>query len=603
MGTSGNRPSYKIFSINTSIRNPLRNIEFLEYFKPFDNKPFDSNLKVQYLFQLVQNGVYIFTNLSENVKDKIKKGIPLTKEETRQAFIDNPQATGFSNRVVTQLRSLKDQGFLQFVQQARGNKYAIYKITKLGHELLDNKLERSDIYCKSMIGMHGCSIIRPALFNKTRPFLNTLFVINEVNKKWKVLTGEEGKGILRHEFATFVLSMKDCDYTAAANNIIEYRKKFGKNENEEYIKDYCFTKLGLEKVKYDTLMRDYVDDVYRKFALTGLIRQRGYFKYIYIDFSDINYGKVNQILETYKDYSWQGFNSSAAYYDYLYNIKLPWLENKKDKMEVLRQKAKVLNVDISSYDSIPEIENILNSISAQSAIKKQVELFTENEIYTELLILSKDLDRKSGLESIPEPLRLEFLLALMLGKKFGAEHIVSNLIFNDEGLPISFAPAKKVDLVFLDQKFNLVIEATMIRDRTQQYNNETDNLIRHLKDLELRTDDKYNMSLVAPYIHEDVCDFFQYKLGRFELDICPLTIARFVELCEISENIDEFKTNYELFISALSSIKNIKEYLDFVNHSSFNFISNNEVMIENEFLSQIYSIINEKIKKYFVFHI
>lgn len=44
-----------------------------------------------------------------------------------------------------------------------------------------------------------------------------------------------------------------------------------------------------------------------------------------------------------------------------------------------------------------------------------------------MLILSKDINRKSVFDSIPEPLRLEFLLALLFGKKCGAQYIVSNL--------------------------------------------------------------------------------------------------------------------------------------------------------------------------------
>ena len=38
MGTSGNRPGYKVFSISTTIRNPKRNADFLTAFQAFDGQ-------------------------------------------------------------------------------------------------------------------------------------------------------------------------------------------------------------------------------------------------------------------------------------------------------------------------------------------------------------------------------------------------------------------------------------------------------------------------------------------------------------------------------------------------------------------------------------
>ena len=36
MGTAGDRTGYKVFSINTTIRNPARNYDFLKVFERFD---------------------------------------------------------------------------------------------------------------------------------------------------------------------------------------------------------------------------------------------------------------------------------------------------------------------------------------------------------------------------------------------------------------------------------------------------------------------------------------------------------------------------------------------------------------------------------------
>ena len=51
MGTAGNRKGYKVFSINTTIRNPKRNRDFLAIFEPFNGKIFDEQTAYNYLYE------------------------------------------------------------------------------------------------------------------------------------------------------------------------------------------------------------------------------------------------------------------------------------------------------------------------------------------------------------------------------------------------------------------------------------------------------------------------------------------------------------------------------------------------------------------------
>lgn len=95
MGTSGNRVGFKVFSINTTVRNPQRNLEFLEHFQKFNGLVFDSKVKMLYLIELVKNGVYKFSNISSTIKEKLDNDIALNEAEIKEAFENNPQATGF----------------------------------------------------------------------------------------------------------------------------------------------------------------------------------------------------------------------------------------------------------------------------------------------------------------------------------------------------------------------------------------------------------------------------------------------------------------------------------------------------------------------------
>ena len=595
--TCGNRPGYKIFSFDTSLRNPKRNIEFLEVFKKFDGKPFDSKAKEKYLAECVKNGVYRFTNIDQNIKNKLENDIELTSEEVKQAFIDNPQATGFANRVVTHLRGLKDQFFLDFVKSGRCKEGALYKITPLGHLLLENNVLQSDIYTISMIGLHGKSPIRTAVYNKTRPFLNTLFVMEEVRKQ-TIAQHKEFKGILTHEFAAFVLSMKDCDYRKAASKIMQYRTKYGLEINKQYIENYIYNELGLLPISFDTLMKDYVDDVYRKFELTGLLRKRGMYRYTYIDFSIQNFGKVKQILDEFGGYYWHDFSSKAEYYDFVDSIQLPWNNDEKSRQLVLQEKADALGVQIDLTKGLDELEAYLNEISSQTAIVKQVENYSLEEIINELLILSGDSDKapSSKVEGLTEPLRLEFLLALLFGKKYGPSHVVSNLIYNDDGEPLNFAPGGKSDISFHSSDLNLIIEATMIKNKNQQLNSETSNLSRHLEDMENRSGTCFGMTLVAPYIHRDTCDYFEYTASRRNVKVCPLKISRILELIQISDTSDIFKNNFEIIVNALKESSScLIDFVEFINCKYLTFAENKH-LYKTSYEKILYSILEKAFK-------
>lgn len=304
MGTSGNRKGFKVFSINTTIRNPQRNIEFLKYFEKFNGLVFDEKVAMLYFVELVKNGVYQFSNLSNEIKEKILNDVELSDEEIQSAFENNPQATGFKGRVMTQLRALKDQNFLIF--QGARNKPTI-TMTKFAFDVVFRQDYITDIYSKIMIGLHAFNPSRTAIFNKARVFLNTIFVIDLLKKEWQNL-GFEAKGILQHEFKSFVLGMKDCDYKTCVKEILAYRKIYKLTENEDYIKKYLFEKQGLERINYNTL-NDYADDVFRKFEMTALLVKRGAFKNIYYDFSSFNIKKVESILSSFKNYKFESFSS------------------------------------------------------------------------------------------------------------------------------------------------------------------------------------------------------------------------------------------------------------------------------------------------------
>ena len=550
---------YKVFSFSTTIRNPQRNSVFLECLNKFNGLIFDSKNSRLYFEELVKNGIYKLSNIPSKINEKLINDDILSDLEFEELLKLNPQISSeekINFRIRTQLKALESQGFLIF----SGDKNKpIITMTNLAFELMSRKSYITDIYSKIMIGLHSHNPARKSTLNKARVFLNAIFVIDSLKKEWEKL-GNEAKGILKYEFKSFVLGMKDCDYKKCVQDILEYRKNYGLKENEKYISDYLFNKLGLKKIKYDSL-NDYADEVFRKFEMTGLLIARGKFKHIYYDFSNFNSKKIESLLNAYKNYDFKEFSNIEEYINFLDNIKLPWLDNDEVRKEVIKQKAKSLDIVLkdSDFENLNILEESLNQKFYNKALQSAILQSDIKELLEELKILASLSNAKSKYD-MPEPLRLEYLLALILGKKYGITKLYSNLIYNENGIPLSYAPAGKIDLEYNDFLF----EATMIKNRNQQLNSETTSIARHMKESQDKRREYLRTILIAPYIHWDVALFFKFCAKEFESKIAPITIAKFIELIEKYPNFSDFQINFDKFVNQLLN-EQTQNYIDSIN--------------------------------------
>lgn len=565
MGTCGARKGYKIFSINTTIRNPKRNFDFLQSFKKFDGQIMDDINLYKYFFELVKNGIYKFSNISESVKAKLDQDIQLSDSEVCTAIENNPQATGLSGRVMTQLRALKDSGLLIFEKGKKRGKYKI-SITKLGNELLENPKNAPNIYAKIMIGLHANNPCRRNLLNKSRPFLNTLFVISEVNRMWGEL-GNDPKGILQHEFSVFVLSMKDCNYKECAREIIKYRNKFKYEINNEYLLEYLNDK-GILPLSIKSILKDYTDDVFRKFEMTGLIIKHGAHNYIYYNFSKYNLEKIQTILNEFSNYSFIEFASPQAYYDFQSNVSLPWEKDELIRRKIVEAKARVLKITIDNSLTLNDQEEMLDRFFYNQSLSKAIKKYNFSLIFKELLILSGSIKCKSKFDDISEPLRLEYLLALAIGKKYGVTGLISNIIYNEDGLPLHCAPSNKSDIIFHDRNGSYIIEPTMQKGRNQQLNSETTNIVRHVKDEERKTGLTYRVIMIAPFVHADVVDYFSYNVKEKQIRIAALTIEKIIEFLFANQTIIELNNSFDEIVEHLKKDA-ISEFTDSINRYRF----------------------------------
>lgn len=554
MGTQGNKPGYKVFSFSTTVRNPKRNIEFLEVLNSFDDMDLTKDIKNEIYTKIIKNGTYKFNKLDSTIKKKYESKIDLNDEEVKKIISNNPQKTGNPGRLMTQVRAIKDCGFIT-LSGPQNKKHM--KITPLGRRLLEG-YDVENIYTKAMIGLHANNPQRNTIYNKSRPFLNTLNVISEINKHYK-----NNKGVLWHEFAFFILSMKDCDYKKAAKQIIEYRNKFAKKVNKTYLENYIYNELKLNHVDFNTIKIDYTDDVYRKFDMTGLVTKSGFRDNTYLRFNEYNIKKVIAIINANKNYKFKEFTTLDEYINFISNISLPWEKSDKIKKEIIQSQIETLQTKIDNTKSLDEQMKELNEIYTKKLFDSTIDKFSINLLKEELLILDGTLNKKSAYDSVPEPVRLEWLIAVLTAKIYGAKYVKPNLSLDSSGIPKSHASGGMADIEFITENLYCLLEVTLMKDYRQQNNSETTSISDHLDTL--KTNKKKCSLLIAPYIHKRVVDYFQYCLDRTNLSIIALTIQKYIDITLQNQNL----TSFENVINELT--RNLKqmtkdEYTDMVNN-------------------------------------
>ncbi len=568
MGTAGNRKGYKVFSINTTIRNPQRNIDFLRIIANFDGLKLDAENKLKIYYEFIKNGVYIPNRISNETLEKIQNRIPLEDKEISKIINDNPQETGNKGRVMTQIRALKD---LEFITLRGKRNELILGITDLGNSYLNGD-DVEIVYTKSLLGMHYGNINRKTVLNEARPFLNTIFVLAYLNHYYEINDPNSDflkNGILFHEFGGFILSMKDCDFKKIAKNIINYRKEFGKKYNPNYFKKY-FKENNIIELKDKTFILDYPDEIMRKFSMTGLFEAHGRSRYSYVRFVGFNIIKIKQLIDNYKDYKYEYFSNEDDYKKYISNIFIPWEISDAEKKEIITYQLKEIKSIDNAFELPPDIKEndklrLLDEKNSEFIFRDKVSEIEFKVLYKELSILSRELKARSKYEeTIPEPIRLEWLIALLFAKQYGYKFVKPSMRLNSDGTPKSFASGK-ADIIFEDSKHMYILEVTMITNAKQQENNETTSISSHLKTCSING--KFNGALlVAPKIHNRVAQYFQFIFDADESFMLPVSIRRFSLIIEENKTIDSFAENFKkLHKQLIDSAANIESFVDFIN--------------------------------------
>lgn len=557
--TSGNRTGLKMYSFNTTVRMPDKNIEFLELFKKYEGTLFDNVQRTNYYIDAIKAGIVKPMNMSPETREKIRRGEELTSDEIKEVLQNNIPHNGFGGRVGDFMSAMASQGFLQ----KQGKRY---RLTNLGNELLSNPENETDIYIKAMINLQYGSIDRKTATNKAIPFLNMIFVMNELEQYYykEKLTY---KGISDFELGTFVFTMKDCNYKKSVEDILKYRKLNGGKTDYEYAMKYIHEDNGVLSISEGTL-KDYTDEVLRKFKKTGLFIEDREYKKNYYRFSPIEEEKIKLLIDNYSEYKWLNYTDADKYFNKIESYVLPWEADDSLYAQILRKKAEIVGLT-DSLDKMnkklrDEIESKYNDYIFQNSV---LEDFNYDLIIHELQMINGKQKGYSILPDTENYVKLEWFTSLLLSKKFGKTSVKSNLKFYDDGTPKCCAGGGEADIEFYTPNMNYNIEVTTISNKTQQVNNETTSVLRHLNDTNNAEEGKKTTAiLVAPYIHYDTINIYQISANGISKDTIavPLTIDAFIKTVLESNNYNEFDKKINEYCELLKTMQ-VAEFEKLIN--------------------------------------
>lgn len=517
---------YKQMALEVAVRSPERYIDFLITFSKFEGKKLNDECILDIYIQLYLDKVIDANDLTETDLDynTLKKYI--IKHKTHNNEWGFP--TGYQAAFTRYLKTLSEFGFIY----SQYNE--IFRISDVGHALLQNRITLSEAFA-----------LQSMRFWRKSPYRRVLNNFNFFDFILKVMIklGEHNK---RLSYAQFMVALfSDDGNVDDFIDLITYNR-IGHDMEAAYslvIDKYNQIDKEHSKIsKFDTAFRDYGNTVFRVLQLTGFIT---------VDYSGIILLSINNNrFEFLKELQKRSFEISAtAQEDEIqYFNELGSLSDDLEKLIVLHREKE----DLSTTDYNKKIPKILSSYNL------------DRESLAEYL---KDLANGKKDSKvfwfIQAPIKLELLLTLYLYACYGNSFAYKpNFKCDDVGIPYSHAPGNIGDIEVYNSNIYWLIEATLIKSKIQQINNETVNLFRHISISEYN--EKY-LTLVAPYIHEDtililkvatVISMIESK--KVDLYSKPMNLNDFVDLGESKNHLEITKTillllskNYRDFLTKM----------------------------------------------------
>lgn len=494
---------YKQITFDSAVRNPERYIGILECIKEFEGLILNDENLLKIVSKLYLEGIVSSDKIEieENTTIEDIQDLVIEVNESKKAIGGFP--AGYASRFHHYTWLPKELGFVY----ARFNE--IFLFSEIGRMFVKKELAEQEAFSVQAIKYNSKSPFR----KNNNDFNFFKFIIGVLLKKSRI------------SYEQFIVA------TFSENgNVDDFIKITKENSFNSPDQAYDFLKEnGYNVTKFDTVTKTYPDVLRRVLIISGFISIR-YLGKRMIELNENKREYINELLSV-------EFNLSEKH-----------KKNPKDYFDALNSKNEDFLSIVYKYRGEDKIDGDLY-------LNKIFTIIEEYKINEEIIIesISKIGSRTSVIDEffeIPDPLKLEFYISILIAIKYGKKFSIRpNYIADHIGKPYSHAPGNKGDIEIFSNEIYWLIEVTLIRNKTQQLNHETANVIRHLYSNEEFDDRLFKyLSFIAPTIHQDVREFFDYSIVKskssdYTVNIKPYTLPEFLEVTQVNENFEDM-ANY-----------------------------------------------------------
>ncbi|MBP9697940.1 MAG: AlwI family type II restriction endonuclease [Candidatus Moranbacteria bacterium] len=585
----------KVWSFNTTIRNPERMENMLRALSQFEGQEFDAQGQEAFFGLQIKKRLYrperttlgepdliAAVHLDESGDDIDDDTVERILAKYRGRDVDG------SGRGRTAAGILNRFGLCVALQ----SKGAVV-ISDLAKKWLKHEIDDEELFTKFFLKWQYPNEIEAGYEDfDIKPFVGTLSLISKVNERWGALRNKP-VGLSKLEYQLFVPALVHVDQVNDyAERIVNFRtEKEARTgvDKTNFIKQFSVTRVreiyGEDKSSEKALsdLRDYTDSSVRYFRVSGLLALRG--GDTHIDIAKDKEVEVVSILQTISVRAEQ-YGSYEDYFAYLNDInalELPW-RNEEDLNKISAKLTTILEseageIDVASYiteltplptrKKVDCLEEKLNDLRIRKlrGLKHNVEALDECIEKLES-ITSKNYETLTARPSLD----LEWYAARALMVLNDAVEIAPSFNMGDDGIPTGFR-SNTSDIECYYSTFGMTIEATLLLGRDQWYA-EGQPVMRHLRDFEdkLKSNTAYCIFL-APFIHRDTLNTFWgsntsgYE-GKKQI-IIPLTLTQFVAILKIAKKKisggtlthQQLKQLFESFTDRIEGVQNPHDWL------------------------------------------
>ncbi|WP_428025838.1 AlwI family type II restriction endonuclease [Arcobacter sp.] len=487
-------PTYKQMAFDTAVRNPERYIDILTVVRDFDGEILDDDILLNIVSALYLEGVVTSSeiNINENTTIRDIKDLVMQVNSSRNA--DGGFPKGYQSRFWTYMRALCELGFVF----ARYNQE--FRLSKTAKMLIDRDIDEQEAFSIQAMKYNRKSPYRNVSndFNFFKFILMVLLKLKETNKSLS--------------YEQFIIATFSND-----GNVENFLEIIENNKFKDYDTTFEFIKENYSlTTNYQTTMQDYPDVVRRFFIISGFIT----IKYSGKKLIQINENKLDYIKE-------------------ICNIDFNLTDDEKNNENLFFQKFEsYTDIFLDLLYKYREQDKIIGDIYTKQlySIIKDYNI-TEDIIIKSIEKIGSKTTEIQEFKEIPEPLKLEFFISILIALKYKSQFIIRpNYKADHIGKPYSHAPGNTGDIEVFSKTIYWLIEVTLIRNKTQQLNHETTSVIRHLfsNDEFANRFIKY-LSFIAPQVHQDTQEFFDYQIVKSKNDthdiyIKPYSIREFIDI-------------------------------------------------------------------------